>query len=56
MFRGQARAGWPVIPKAPVIDFRSYDPTKIQFSDGRHTFIALEQLNYSCIEVCIASM
>lgn len=38
---------------APVIDFRSYDPEKIQFSDGRHTFVALEQLNFSCIEVAV---
>lgn len=38
---------------APVIDFRSYDPTKIQFSDGRHTFVALEQLNYTCIEIAV---
>ncbi len=38
---------------APVIDFRSNDPTKIHFSDGRHTFVALERLNYDCIEIAV---
>jgi hypothetical protein len=38
---------------APVIDVRSPRAERFFFADGRHTFVALEQLGYSCIHIAV---
>jgi len=38
---------------APVIDARSSNVNKFFFADGRHTFVALEQAGYKCIQIVV---
>jgi hypothetical protein len=38
---------------APVVDVSPSDSSRISFADGRHTFAALDQAGYKCIQIAV---
>lgn len=38
---------------APILELPGDNPERFSFAGGRHTFVALEQLGYTCIKVAV---